>query len=257
MKRNREEKSWSELLISKKNKKEEKDYEKVADLLYPTMKDKKKGEETRGSVKEVDEQAEKGKIKYGAPYTSLSKAYSDKSSLEEVLNDRNTLYKNELNDNRKDWERDDDFVKGLKFVYSAEGGYSNRKEDLGGETNLGITQDTYNYYNKKHNLPLKSVKNITKDEASKIYYDEYWKASGASKIQDKAMAMIYFDTAVNHGQGNAKKIYNRSGDDVNKFLEERKKFYDEIIINKPNQKANYKGWMNRLNNIRKFIEENT
>lgn len=55
-----------------------------------------------------------------------------------------------------------------------EGGKSNLSFDKGGKTNLGITQYTYNNWNKKHNKPLKDVYNITRQEADQIYKEEYW-----------------------------------------------------------------------------------
>jgi len=51
----------------------------------------------------------------------------------------------------KDFEN---FEKALKYLFPVEGGYSNNKHDRGGKTNMGITQNTYNYYlkNKRQGL---------------------------------------------------------------------------------------------------------
>lgn len=46
----------------------------------------------------------------------------------------------------------------LKFVLVREGGYSNNKDDLGGETNKGITHTTYDSYIRAKGLPKQSVK---------------------------------------------------------------------------------------------------
>ena len=74
------------------------------------------------------------------------------------------------------WEGDDNFKKAMVRMFNREKEYNNSKYDLGGETNLGITIGTLNDYKKK-NLDFKDVdiKKITKDQASRIYYDEYWK----------------------------------------------------------------------------------
>ena len=53
---------------------------------------------------------------------------------------------------------DDFFEKFLEMLFGLEGGYSNRKADLGGPTNYGITQDTFDSWRKKNNRPLGNVK---------------------------------------------------------------------------------------------------
>ena len=54
----------------------------------------------------------------------------------------------------------ENFEKAMKFVFSIEGGYSDKKNDRGGKTNYGVTQTTYDEYRKSKNLELESVKNI-------------------------------------------------------------------------------------------------
>ena len=90
-----------------------------------------------------------------------------------------------------------------------------------------------------------------RDEASRIYYDEYWKKSGADKIKDKNLAYVHFDATVNHGIGNSRKFLEQSGGDFDKYIEIRRKFYNDIIKNKPSQNVFYKGWINRLDEIQK------
>lgn len=149
------------------------------------------------------------------------------------------------------------FKKALNFLYPSEGGYSNNKNDKGGPTNMGVTQATYNYYCRKHNLPAKNVKYITRDEATEFYYDEYWKGSGADKISETnpKMAVAVFDTAVLHGPATAKSYYQKSGGDLNKFLEIRKQSYDKIVAKDPNQKEFYNGWNNRVNNLKNYLNK--
>ena len=59
----------------------------------------------------------------------------------------------------------------LDYVFADEGGFSNHKNDRGGRTNFWITQIAMDEYTRKRNLPHKDVKNITKEEAAKIYYE--------------------------------------------------------------------------------------
>ncbi len=49
----------------------------------------------------------------------------------------------------------------MKHIYNTEGGFVDDPDDAGGRTNKGVTQRTFNDYNKKHRLPLKDVKDIT------------------------------------------------------------------------------------------------
>lgn len=151
----------------------------------------------------------------------------------------------------------ENFKKALDFLYPSEGGCSNNKNDKGGPTNMGVTQATYNYYCRKNNLPAKNVKYITRDEATKVYYDEYWKGSGADKISETnpKMAVAVFDTAVLHGAATAKNYYEKSGGDLNKFLEIRQQSYDKIVAKDPTQKDFYKGWNNRVDNLKSYLNK--
>lgn len=155
---------------------------------------------------------------------------------------------------------DKNFELALQFLFPSEGGYSNHKRDRGGATNMGITQSTYSVYLEKNGLSYKDVKFITKDEAAKIYYKDYWLTSGANKVSDPKIAIALFDTAVLHGPARAKSFYAQSGNDFDKFLEIRKQSYNKIVANDPTQKIFYNGWNNRVNNLKNYvakIEEKT
>lgn len=82
----------------------------------------------------------------------------------------------------------ENFEVALQFLFPSEGGYINDKDDKGGPTNMGVTQSTYNAYRKRKGLPVKDVKYITKSEAVNLYYEDYWKVSGADNIADPNMA---------------------------------------------------------------------
>lgn len=169
--------------------------------------------------------------------------------------------KNEINvsnndeNPRKTKIQDEQFNKFMERIYQSEGGFSDKKNDLGGRTNKGITQKTFDAYNKKMNRPLKDVKDITLDESDEIYYNEYYKASGADKIKDKNLAYMHYDATINHGTGRARQFLEQSGGDFDKYMSIRKSFYDEIINNRPEQKENYKGWINRIDEIQKIKNE--
>lgn len=105
---------------------------------------------------------------------------------------------------------DKNFDKMLQFVLKREGGYINDPNDLGGETNKGITYKTYNAYRKSKNLLARSVKYITDSEVKEIYYNNYYKAVGADKIKKTKLAAIMFDTVVNMGVSRAKTFLQKS-----------------------------------------------
>lgn len=151
----------------------------------------------------------------------------------------------------------ENFEKALQFLFPSEGGYVNDSKDFGGPTNMGITQNTYNMYRKNQGLPQKDVKQITKGEAVDLYYKYYWKASGADNITDPNMAVALFDTAVLHGTGQAQQYYKQSGGNIDKFLDIRQKHYDKRVSEDPSQIRFYKGWNNRVNNLRNNIRNGT
>ena len=57
----------------------------------------------------------------------------------------------------------------INKVLEHEGGYVNDPTDLGGETKYGITKRFY---------PDLDIKNLTKEEAKQIYYNDYRKLQG-------------------------------------------------------------------------------
>ena len=66
------------------------------------------------------------------------------------------------------------FDKSINLMLGLEGGKTDEGSDRGGRTNYGITQFTYNAWNKKHKLPKKDVFTISPDIAKQIYKEEYW-----------------------------------------------------------------------------------
>lgn len=148
---------------------------------------------------------------------------------------------------------DKNFEKGLKFVLAREGGYSNHPKDSGGETNKGITHKTYDAYRKSQGLPTRSVKDITDKEIKEIYYNNYYKASGADKVKDPKLSTVVFDTAVNMGVSRAKTMLGKSNGNVDKYLVLRQDKYKEFVQAKPSQKVFLKGWQNRVVDLDKYV----
>ena len=147
---------------------------------------------------------------------------------------------------------DENFDKILKMLLGIEGGYVNDPDDRGGATNYGITQTTMNAWRKMNNLPLGSVKtDLTQKEVKDIYYNMYWKESGADKCKNLKDAMILFDTAVNSGPQQAKRIFKESNENFDEMLKNRKQYYDDILSRDPSQEKFREGWYNRLKTLEK------
>lgn len=150
----------------------------------------------------------------------------------------------------------ENFDKILKFILEREGGYVNDPNDLGGETNKGITYQTYNEYRKRKGLKTQSVKYITDNEVRDIYYNNYYKASGADKISNPKLSAYVFDTAVNMGVSRAKSLLTQSLGDPDRFEQLRRAKYDEFVQARPNQKRYLEGWNNRVTDLKNFANKN-
>lgn len=79
-----------------------------------------------------------------------------------------------------------------------EGGWSNHKADPGGATMYGVIQTVYNAYRKSKDLAQQSVRNITRAEATEIFYKNYWLKAGCDKLKP-GVDMATFDGSVNSG----------------------------------------------------------
>ena len=143
-------------------------------------------------------------------------------------------------------------------VLGHEGGYSNDSKDLGGETNWGITKRFY---------PQLDIKNLTKEEAKEIYYNDYWLKNKVDKMPDQ-LKYIYFDMCINMGKKTAVKILQRAAVSKGKYIDidgglgpmtlnaigsvevervraYRVKYYVDIVNSKPEQEKFYYGWFKR------------
>lgn len=160
----------------------------------------------------------------------------------------------------------DKFEKAMKFVREAEGGYYNHPNDPGGETMYGITKRDY---------PDLDIKNLSREKADDIFFNDYWIPSVAEKLPEPVY-ISYFDSAVNTGRKQANKFLQRalgvSADGVvgpitlkaiekadtkdlaYKIIEQRQAFYDMLAKNKPKLKVFLKGWTNRNNNLKKYLK---
>lgn len=155
----------------------------------------------------------------------------------------------------------------VKRILRREGGYSNRKADRGGPTNMGVTQRTYDAWLASKGLPPRDVRLLTYDEAWEIYRYEYWRPAQCDALPDDVRD-IHFDAAVNHGIRRAAKLLQEAagvkqdgdigpitlaavaGADPEKlrlrYTNARYRFYGDIIERDKTQLENISGWMNRM-----------
>ena len=133
----------------------------------------------------------------------------------------------------------------IPFIIQHEGGYVNHPNDPGGETKYGISARAY---------PRLNIKDITLQDAVRIYYEDYWEDSWNKLGFPLAACML--DTAVNMGKKRAKEFFDRSDGSYITYIQVRIAKYKEIIDNNPKMKVFEKGWMNRVTDLRRFIEVN-
>lgn len=140
----------------------------------------------------------------------------------------------------------DDFIKRtIKF----EGDKGQVTTDTGGLTKYGIS--------KKANPHLSDdqIKNLTVDDARKIYRKNYYDELGDIGHLSKKSRTIVYDASVNHGPEFAKQMVKQVGDNPAKLIDHRKSHYDFLASANPPKYAKYhKGWINRLEQLKKELE---
>jgi lysozyme family protein len=95
----------------------------------------------------------------------------------------------------------------LKRVFADEGGYCNDAGDPGGPTKYGITIIDYRKYCKP-DATANDVRNMTVDEAKRIYAQRYWAVTRGDAEPD-GVDYAAFDYGVNSGVGRAGKVLRK------------------------------------------------
>lgn len=171
-----------------------------------------------------------------------------------------------MNDIKISDNKSPEFETSMKFVREAEGGYYNHPNDPGGETMYGLTKRDY---------PLLDIKNLTREEADQIFWQDYWLKSSAPLLPFPVY-VSYFDSCVNTGRKQANKFLQRSvgatadgivgpytrsllskkdpKDVTFNIIDQRQNFYEDLSKNRPKLKVFLKGWTNRNNNLREYIK---
>lgn len=167
------------------------------------------------------------------------------------------------------------FEASLAFVLKWEGSkFTNDPDDRGGATKFGIIQREYDSFRRRRGLPTHSVQFITMDEARDIYRREYWDAVQGDVVPDP-LDVVAFDTGVLMGVGRSVRLLQQSlrvgidgdiGPETRAALARanapavaarmadlREARLRSIVERDPSQAKFLRGWLNRLNDLRRLI----
>ena len=82
----------------------------------------------------------------------------------------------------------------MVFIFKREGGLTDHPSDPGSLTKFGIAQAFY---------PNLDIRNLTKEDAKEIYWNDYFNRHGVGDIPEK-LQLAFFDCVVNQGGRKAK-----------------------------------------------------
>ncbi|EMH1277471.1 hypothetical protein V6A89_004490, partial [Enterobacter hormaechei] len=178
------------------------------------------------------------------------------------------------------------FSKISGVILRHEGGYVNDPDDKGGETNMGITLDTWKAF-APNDLGIQAtsqtLKDMTKNQAETIYYNNYWKPKGFCKLENTKIALMIYDWTITSGRAVKQirkllrseydtriEISNSMDDDMihcinniddqdavlNKIADIRKDYYRSLTVTngKPNAQVKFlNGWLNRVDDCLEVV----
>lgn len=114
-----------------------------------------------------------------------------------------------------------DFDVAFEILLEFEGEYTNNLNDPGGITKYGISKKSY---------PQLDIENLTKEDAQKIYYRDFWIPLKCNDIPS-GINIALFDTAVNIGLKNAVKLFQITINYIRKENNKKEISVDGIIGN--------------------------
>lgn len=161
------------------------------------------------------------------------------------------------------------------FILKWEGGFANDPNDLGGATMKGITLDTYKAYCRRKGYPqptIERLKNIPDKHWEEIYKTLYWDRWKADLIRSQRVANILVDWVWHSGKhgiirpqmvlgvtadgivGNKTiTAVNQAGDKLFDALwQDRVSFLTSIAKSRPQNAKFLRGWLNRLNDLKRL-----
>ena len=126
------------------------------------------------------------------------------------------------------------------------------EKDVHSKNKNGVLQGSYDSYRDRKGLPHRDVAEMTAEEMCEIYYQDFYIKGGAAEIKDDRLALYVFDSDVNMGTGTGMKILKKSGNDAEKFQDERRKEYSK----RKNFSTYKNAWYNRINRTGKYADSN-
>lgn len=167
-----------------------------------------------------------------------------------------------------------DVTKLVPFILKHEGGYCNDPDDLGGETNKGVTFKTYKLYRRRRGLPTPTIGDLIRlsdKEFTDILKTMYWDACKADFIESQSVANAIVDWSWNSGTYTAvkkvQKILGVCADGIignitlsainsqsplplfGKIQKARKDYIDDICESRPANAKFKRGWYNRIEGL--------
>jgi N-acetylmuramoyl-L-alanine amidase len=162
----------------------------------------------------------------------------------------------------------------FNYILSVEGGYTNDKNDTGGETNWGITKERARECGYTGNM-----RDLTQSKAKEIYLEKYYNKPKICDISDDRIKFSIFDWYVNSGYWaiiKAQQVLNdlefdiatdgKIGNETLKALatvntdvflkvyaDKQRTFYKRIVEHRPSQKVFLQGWLNRVDKKENYI----
>lgn len=132
-----------------------------------------------------------------------------------------------------------------------EGGWSNNRADPGGKTMYGVTEVKFHEWLDMRRQPRRPVKTITRAEAERLFFDEYWLKAGCDKLFP-GVDLATYDASVNSGVSRGRRWLVASLDKGNDHVKtikgicaRRLGFVQSLKI----WKTFGKGWGNRIADI--------
>lgn len=187
----------------------------------------------------------------------------------------------------------DKFDTAHRFTLQWEGGLTDDPADRGGITNYGVCieflkdcarLDAVYVMSLGIQLPVtrESIKALRQDQGRALFRWRFWEVPQFEQY-GTPLAVTLYDCAVNHGVKRAIILAQRAFNSLSSgvrlavdgiqgpltrsalasldpyklahaIVRERKAFYNAIVESRPNQRVFLKGWMNRANDLDRYLE---
>ena len=160
------------------------------------------------------------------------------------------------------------FKKCIEVILISEGGFTLNPVDSGNWTGPNCTGELKGtkYGIAARFFPHLDIKNLTVEQARRIYFEKYYLRMNLQGIHDELAVLQMFDFGINAGKGiairTAQRIVNVKADGlcgqitteaINHFpnfsaayIQRRLEYYKKLVDQKPQYKIFYKGWTNRV-----------